>query len=378
MADKSANIIHLNGKQYDARTGEVITKNAPVHTVRPLQNASNTLKKVSSPPAKKVISVSKLAHRTHAVSKPNPEPAAAASISIKSRPAHQQAPSLRKRTPQRPHTLMRHTVQKPTVKKMAPLKVQTLAHSTPATMTVHPKVSVQGIHTKRAQQALVAPKSAAVSRFNKPVPLQQTPKPVVHNTPAITSQAAKNALFEKALANSKSHETTHVTKKSKKKTSLKQSFRKQRSVFAVAATVSVLVVIGASVAVTNMPAIELQVANMRAGMQASLPKYQPEGFSKDGPVAYQAGKITVSFKSNYAKNVTYNVVQEESDWNSETLLDSVVATGDQPHQTVQQNGKTIYLYGNSQATWVSGGMRYSVTGNANLPAEQILSIANSI
>lgn len=376
MADKSANIIHLNGKQYDARTGELIAKNMPAFT----QPAKTQTKKLTPASTKKVITVSKLAHRSNSVvTAVKPQATTAPAIATKKRPAHTPAPSLRKRTPQRPQTLMRHTVHKPVAQKSPIVKVQTLAHNTPSTMVVKPKVSVQGIHAKRAQQALVVPKSAAVSRFSKPAPLPQNPKPVAKIAPLHSTQAAKNALFEKALANSKSHEAVHTSQKTKKKkSSLRQSFRKQRSVFAVAATVSVLVVVGASIAVTNMPAIELQVANIRAGMQASLPKYQPDGFSKNGPVAYQSGKVTVSFRANDNSNRAYNVVQEESDWNSETLLDSVVAVNNQRYQTVEQNGKTIYLYGNSQATWVSGGMRYSVTGNANLPTDQILDIANSI
>jgi hypothetical protein len=46
---------------------------------------------------------------------------------------------------------------------------------------------------------------------------------------------------------------------------------------------------------------------------------------------------------------------------------------------VQKNGQTIYVYGNgANAAWVNSGIRYDVTGNAQLSKDEIATIATSL
>ncbi len=58
-------------------------------------------------------------------------------------------------------------------------------------------------------------------------------------------------------------------------------------------------------------------------------------------------------------------------------LTNHVLTNKQPFQTFQDAGKTIYIYEDSKATWVNGGVWYQINGNASLTSDQLLRIANS-
>ena len=121
----------------------------------------------------------------------------------------------------------------------------------------------------------------------------------------------------------------------------------------------------------------MRVASTRAGLDANLPAYQPAGFKISGPIKYQPGAVTVTYKSNTDER-NFNVTQKNSSWNSETLLGSFVSPTKEPYQTFQAKGRTIYMYSGDKATWVDGGIWYTVDGKANLNSDQLLKIAESL
>jgi hypothetical protein len=108
-----------------------------------------------------------------------------------------------------------------------------------------------------------------------------------------------------------------------------------------------------------------------------MPAYQPSGFALTSPIEAAAGVITLQFRSN-TDHRTFNVSQRASNWTSQSLLASYVAPTGKPYQTYSDKGKTIYLYNNSSATWVNGGIWYQVEGASNLNTEQLLRLANSM
>jgi Domain of unknown function (DUF4367) len=114
---------------------------------------------------------------------------------------------------------------------------------------------------------------------------------------------------------------------------------------------------------------------VRAGFSAQLPGYKPTGYALKGPIESQSGKVSFSFRSGERH---FTVTQQASNWNSQTLLDNAVALNGGSHQTIQSKGRTIYIYGKDQATWVNGGVRYDITGNAALNPNDIASIASSM
>jgi len=127
----------------------------------------------------------------------------------------------------------------------------------------------------------------------------------------------------------------------------------------------------------SMPSISTRVAAAQAGIDANYPGYQPMGYSLSGPVAYQQGRVTMTFAANAGPS-TYTLDQTKSGWDSSAVLDSYVKphAGDD-YQTTTSNGLTIYTYG-SNAAWVNGGIFYTISGNAPLSDDQIQHIATSL
>ena len=127
----------------------------------------------------------------------------------------------------------------------------------------------------------------------------------------------------------------------------------------------------------NIPRMTLRVASSRAGFEAQLPSYSPSGFKFSGPVAYAPGQVTLQYKSNTDERA-YSILQKQTTWDSETLLDNFVSQETDLYSTYQERGLTVYIYDGSNATWVNGGIWYTVSGESLLTSEQILKIAASL
>jgi hypothetical protein len=367
MGTTANNSIEINGKLYDARTGQL----AEGHS-----SAVPHKKTKAAVPKHSGRSIDGI---THAVNKP----------STASKKPRSTAPHAPAHKTQRPQTLMRSSVLKPhKPPRSSMLKVQVpVARHPHATSAVQPKLSVSQIHPARAHAAAHTPKSPAVSKYSKPLDFTQpktqqlqnsAPQAIAAHKPSEKTQAPHAAYFQKAIEQANNHASIDKSPKRSPGNKINTLFKRHRSVFGVAASITLVVAIGGFVAFANMSKLELEVANMRAGIEASLPTYEPAGYTKDGPVSYQAGSVTISFKNTTANSQKYSVSQQESDLNSSTLQDEVLAGGTKPRQIVQQNGNTIYLYGDSDAAWVSGGILYKITGDANLSTNEILLIADSV
>ena len=95
------------------------------------------------------------------------------------------------------------------------------------------------------------------------------------------------------------------------------------------------------------------------------------------PVTFSDGEVTLRFTSNSGPG-EYTIVQSRSSWDSSAVLDNVVkkSAGDN-YVTTQERGLTIYSYENN-ATWVNGGILYTIESDAPLSGEQIRHIATSL
>lgn len=139
------------------------------------------------------------------------------------------------------------------------------------------------------------------------------------------------------------------------------------------ATLATLIIIG-FYGYQNWPYINMRVASARSGINGKLPGYTPSGFAFEN-IRHQAGKIVISFGSG---GNTFTVSQTSSNWNSEALLSNFVTRAGRPYQTFQNKSRTIYVFDNSNATWVENGLWYQVEGNAGLSSDQLLRIAYSL
>jgi hypothetical protein len=381
---KNNNIIEINGQRYDATTGVLLsaaagsaaaTAHAP-HIVHPTAKA--TAKPVTARPIP-------VRHHT-------PKPIAAQSA--KSRPKHRVHDAIKQAAkpgpshkPQAAKTLMRSAVQKPATG----FKRHTKAHGHTDSLVkqpsvqLQPKASVRRVDSKRLQLARQTPKSQAVQRFGKshgraPEPPTELTKPVarphtapVHRRPAPEPRQHSKPqttadLLERALQSATSHEETlWETPKRRRKPG------KLASISMVAAG---LVLLGGFVAYQNIANVKLRVASSRAGFTASLPDYQPAGYHLSH-LNYEPGQVALNFHSN-SDDRTYAITEKVSGWNSEALRDSFLAASGHSYQTVESGGRTLFLYGQNAATWVSGGIWYQVQSNGTLSDRQLVQLAGSM
>ncbi len=180
-------------------------------------------------------------------------------------------------------------------------------------------------------------------------------------------------IFEKAIENANTHKT--LERKNHQKHHRATKNPKRRSFRYAGATLASLLLIG-FVLYQNIPNLSMRIASSKAGFNASLPAYNPSGYALSGPVVYSPGKITINFSSN-SDDRSYTMTQQVSNWNSQALIDNYFAVNNMDFETYQEKGKTIFIYDNANATWVSGGVWYQIQGANQLNSDQLLKIASS-
>ena len=349
MATKQ-HTIELNGKRYDTRTGKVLSANEVI------QSGGQTYTK---PVKQSGVALDGFARQrvNHAE---RPKTAAYA---------------VHKKT-EKSKTLMRHAVQKPRIKPEL---------ASPIRKHEVPRTNIDPVRKSRAQKVR---KSNLVQRFAapradiKPTTAALSVQPEPAHAPPLTLLNKHQEVFsanQKALHQAVANASSHTEARAKKTTQRQRIAHKlklsNRTVTLATASLSVLLLVG-FVAYQNVPNLAIRLATTRAGVEGSLPSYQPAGFGVSGPIHYKQGEITISYKS-HTDNRGFQVSQRNSQWNSETLLENHVASGQRAFQTYQDNGKTIYIY-DDNATWVDGGVWYEIEGNSSLNSDQLLRMASSM
>lgn len=399
------NIIELNGKTYDAVTGALLGESR----VKAVPTSHQTI----SQRGRAIDGFVRPAQQSHKPAK-QPTQAKAPSAAPHSATPHkhfdvQRRPGVTAKPhhPQRPKTLMRHVVKKPeisikpAIKTTAPSEIMAAPKGTIA-KPLEKKMSVTQVNPVRLVRSRRVAKSHHIHRFSQdrppqasvttvpvtqPQPVRRSDfgaRPVITRTPAKPAALQANAaaaavatpvqqkqptdIFEAALAHATSHEQT-TPRHAKRHTT---AHRRAVNIFA---GIGAFLLIAGFVGYLNLTNIELRVASMRAGIHASMPSYKPAGFTLDGGIESSEGRVAMNFRSG---DSIYTITQEASDWNSATLLDQTVAERGQPTQTVQSKGRTIYIFDNSNATWVNGGVHYQVTGNAALDTNELVELATSM
>jgi hypothetical protein len=138
-----------------------------------------------------------------------------------------------------------------------------------------------------------------------------------------------------------------------------------------------LLLLGGYFTYINMPNLSVRVAAVQAGINASYPSYKPDGYSLAGPVAYNDGEVELKFASN-AGPQKFTITQMRSTWDSTAVKENYINSawgGD--YTTFAEHGLTVYIH-DSDAVWVNGGIRYTISGDAPLSSSQIRSIASSL
>ncbi len=360
--------IEINGKKYDAATGKMFTGQQST-VIKPTATVKHGIGSVDGF-ARRAVRAQKVA-------------------------AHTQ------KAPQRSQTLMRKGLRKPVASAVKHRKTTTIQR---------PAISKSslGVSARRQNAAKAITKSPQVRKFDHSTASRSTvvkkamaitPKPAPSHvakkiqTATIetsrqhtgkhseTSRQASVRMIEKALETATSHtEQTmaHAKQTTKKRTSkLRKKLGVSKRALSLGSGALAVVLLAGFFAVQNVPNLSMRVAATRAGFDASMPDYQPAGFSFDGPIDYNAGRVTVSFKSNSDER-TYSLTQRSSNWTSDALLANFIESEEKQYQTFLDKGRTLYLYDGSNATWIDNGIWYQIEGDSDLTTDQLVRIASSI
>lgn len=346
MGKTGRTTIDINGRTYDAITGALVTSTSSPHKTpkQSKQLSGQSMDGVvrSSPSA--THHMAKTAKTVHAKPK--------RSIAL-----HRQAVA---RAQHAAHGHEKHTL----VATTRPQHDLTIEHGR----------SVRATHISRSQS--ISKFAPGLSQVTEPRVIVSEPEDSQATMAApAPSLSPKEELIAKHLAQIAN--VSHQAKKQPIGKRTKEWLGRSRHGALLASGLSATLLIG-YVTYLNIPNMALRVAASRAGFEAQLPGYQPSGFRFSGPIAYQAGEITMQYSSN-TDNRRYIIREKESSWDSQTLLDTHVSpqTGGL-HATYQERGLIVYVYGGSSATWVNGGVWYTIEGNAGLTTEQLLKIAASL
>lgn len=372
-----SNTVELNGKRYDAVTGVFLGDNKHTSRLKSIgilkghhqgRNIDGIARKSSSTasPAPKLSTPAKAISNLGASAKNRLRSMDGFAHSMNNLVPHQPARSLTlKRTAVKPPGL----TMKPAIKKQLPAeKHVSVMHP------VTPKPSISRVNPDRLAHASKVPRSQHVKHFGPHRAQAPQPVPAPRATATFRRQPAvpvprveesEEDMFELAITQATSHEQ----KAPKRRLSAK---RKLANIGAIAVG---LVVVGIFVAYLNLPTIEVNLASERAGFNATMPDYKALGFSLQNPIKTTGGTVAMNFTSGDSQ---FTLTQEASDWDNQTLLDSLATQSDSMPKAIQSDGHTIYMMNTNQATWVNGGIRYDLTGNANLNSQEITAVADSL
>lgn len=378
------NTITINGRVYDTRTGDVIDKKLPFkHVIEPTKQTSQS----------KNLSVDGVISSSKKSEKPQIAPSKLTKQTQKKvKTAHRHTPGvatvLHQKT-ERPKTLMRNTVNKPRI-------------SEPGTTTVAlsglvPQPEHKIIHSnipKRSTRVSTVSKSERISRFsqnNTPtytqkvesIPVRAAPRkreteqdttpPIHSHAPPIRTapRSGSQDIFEKAMQGASSHQQSLLG------TSRKHRANKRSRAIQIGAIMTTVFVLGSFFAYSNIPRIALMNAENNTGFAARVPSYKPTGFRLDRTIQYQPGKVVIDFKSN-TDDRSFSITQEKTTLDNQALATNFSSSISDMVLTQTPSGTPIYIYDETNATWIKDGVQYNVQGTAQLSRNQLLNLASSL
>lgn len=339
--------ITINGRVYDAATGLPINERVYDQVSRVASPEKAKAKKPAEPKKKSSPEV----ERATATPAATVHSQTQRSQTLVRRSAKKPAKPAKRPTTGRHMDMARS----PSVAKFAPHPVTKAAPAVAAKPVTKP--ATKPTEHKAPQVHPVAAKAVARVSANKPAVVSK-PK---------TSKEVKDAAIAKAL-------TAPKPKAPKKPKIANKHVR--RSLLIGGIILAIALVLFA--VYRFVPSVSVGIASAQAGVEATYPKYVPDGYSLNHPVTYRDGEVSLKFKSNSNDN-TYTITQTRSSWDSSAVLDNVVrpASGEN-YVTTKERGLTVYSY-NSNAAWVNKGILYVISSNsAPLSGEQIRHIATSL
>lgn len=277
-------------------------------------------------------------------------------------------------------TMRHHTSPSRTLDRRFIAPIQPTVNKKPSSITIEDAAS-DNIAVKHTAKAVTKPSDTAIWSI-KPDTSEPDISPETDKLYE-DSIARLSAILDSAseLDNRSSRRTKRGKSKSKVNSKAKTEPKVKparkfspRAIFATTGAIAVVVALGVYIA---MPSISVRMAAADAGIDARNP-YAPKGYTIDGKIAASKGKVKISYR-NTSGSDGYSITQEKSDLTDSGLHSEVISqtTDYDSYEQIKANGKNIYLNGNT-ATWVDGGIKYTVDGNDFLDTDEITNIANSL
>ena len=394
-----ADVIILNGKRYDAITGRFLGTVESSKTELSVSQSKITPVKASRQTASEPAISHHFIHirtSTDASEKQDPSQGHKSDvthISVRrgtplSAPPHQ---------PQRSKTLMRQGVNppSPSLKKYAKVQTPAISATKQLQIDVKPKLFIAEIDEDRLKRSRKVTRNSLVKHFDVSgkLVLQNNVQRAVNHTkvpPTVTStyspktppapshtqidiqrKQRSQEIFDRALANATSHkQMPHSVKRHSGKHTHSHNILKLS-----AASFVILLIIG-FITYQNASSIQIRLASTRAGINATLPRWRPAGFSI-GSFSYKPGAVSISFNDPVDMR-SFTLTQSSSGWDATSLLNDFVVPNNETFQTIQSKNTTIYTYGENNATWINGGIWYKLTSNGSLSTSELAKLADSI
>lgn len=329
----SRQTIKINGKHYDAITGELLAGYASPDDHDTQVDTHSTV----------VITAA---------------PTKSAQTPITTRPAK---PS---------KILMRSAVKKP-AKSVKTIRVQPSIVPSKVTVPVAPKPSVTTVSHARLERAKTTLRSEHVSRFSHDqtagklavqythVPVRIAPnKPeeidVTAGAPQPKPTNSPDDMFMRAIAAATHHADIKTHTRSYQK-------KAHRHFASMAIGASALFIIAGFATYLNTPSLQIRAAGLQAGVSTMSPDFAAAGFAYTGVTATQTKRV-IGLKTDEA---SYQLVQQPTNWAGGQMIDeisSVSASGKPNFKTVQFGNQTVYRLNNGNATWVKDGTWYQLNG----------------
>ena len=145
----------------------------------------------------------------------------------------------------------------------------------------------------------------------------------------------------------------------------------------VVASIALLFVAGYYMWRVNYPSLSFKIASSKAGINATMPGYIPEGYGVKGNIQANPGSVSYSLVNQSNKKIA--ISQAKSDWDSQALAENYVSPKAENYLAVQAQGLTIYMMGSNQASWVNKGTWYRIESpDQPLTQEQVVKLATSL
>lgn len=201
------------------------------------------------------------------------------------------------------------------------------------------------------------------------------PNPIASNDPYAIQDPQASPAFSAAPFAATSNSMPPITATSSSQPS-KSTTKKILKPAGVVVSIAIIFATGAYLWKLNFPNLAFKIASSKAGINATMPGYVPDGYTLKGSIQTTPGSVSYSLVNADNKIA---VSQSKTDWDSQALAENYVSPKAENYLAIQAQGLTIYMMGNNQASWINKGTWYRIESpNQPLTQEQVIKMATSL